>query len=98
MKKVAALTNQELGRLDEKRTTAIAKACDKILAGKLDDNFLLVVWQTGSGTQTNMNVDEVVVHRANDMIGENIVHPNDHVNMAQSSDDTFPTTYILRQL
>jgi len=91
LKKAAALTNHELGQLDEKRVTAIVKACDEISEGKLDDNFPLVVWQTGSGTQTNMNVNEVVAHRANQIIGEDIVHPNDHVNKAQSSNDTFPT-------
>jgi len=91
LKKAAALTNHELGQLDEKRVTAIVKACDEIGEGKLDDNFPLVVWQTGSGTQTNMNVNEVVAHRANQIIGEDIVHPNDHVNKAQSSNDTFPT-------
>jgi len=91
LKKAAALTNMELEQLDEKRTIAIAKACDEIKEGKLDDNFPLVVWQTGSGTQTNMNVNEVIAHRANQIIGENIVHPNDHVNKAQSSNDTFPT-------
>jgi len=91
LKKAAALTNMELGQLDEKRAMAITKACDEINEGKLDDNFPLVVWQTGSGTQTNMNVNEVIAHRANQIIGENIVHPNDHVNKAQSSNDTFPT-------
>jgi len=91
LKKAAALTNCELGQLDEKRATAIVKVCDEISEGKLDDNFPLVVWQTGSGTQTNMNVNEVIAHRANQIIGEDIVHPNDHVNKAQSSNDTFPT-------
>lgn len=91
LKKAAALTNHELGQLDEKRATAIVKTCDEISEGKLDDNFPLVVWQTGSGTQTNMNVNEVVAHRANQIIGEDIVHPNDHVNKGQSSNDTFPT-------
>jgi len=91
LKKAAALTNMELEQLDRKRATAIAKTCDEIKKGKLDDNFPLVVWQTGSGTQTNMNVNEVIAHRANQIIGEDIVHPNDHVNKAQSSNDTFPT-------
>jgi len=90
LKKAAALTNMELEQLDEKRTIAITKACDEIIEGKLDNNFPLVVWQTGSGTQTNMNVNEVIAHRANQIIGEDIVHPNDHVNKAQSSNDTFP--------
>jgi len=91
LKKAAALTNMELEQLDKKRAIAIAKVCDEIKEGKLDDNFPLVVWQTGSGTQTNMNVNEVIAHRANQIIGEDIVHPNDHVNKAQSSNDTFPT-------
>ncbi len=91
LKKAAALTNQELEQLDEKISTAIVKVCDEILECKLDNNFPLVVWQTGSGTQTNMNVNEVVAHRASEIIGRNIVHPNDHVNKAQSSNDTFPT-------
>jgi len=91
LKKATALTNMELEQLDEKRAMAIAEVCDEIIEGKLDDNFPLVVWQTGSGTQTNMNVNEVTAHRANQIIGEDIVHPNDHVNKAQSSNDTFPT-------
>ncbi|PKP61942.1 class II fumarate hydratase [Candidatus Atribacteria bacterium HGW-Atribacteria-1] len=91
LKKAAALTNKELEQLDEKRANAIVKVCDEILEGKLDDNFPLVVWQTGSGTQTNMNVNEVIAHRSNEIIEEDIVHPNDHVNKAQSSNDTFPT-------
>ncbi len=91
LKKAAALTNMELSQLDRKRVIAIAKVCDEIKEGKLDDNFPLVVWQTGSGTQTNMNVNEVIAHRANQIIGEDIVHPNDHVNKGQSSNDTFPT-------
>jgi len=91
LKKAAALTNMELEQLDKKRAIAIAKVCDEIMEGKLDDNFPLVIWQTGSGTQTNMNINEVIAHRANQIIGEDIVHPNDHVNKAQSSNDTFPT-------
>jgi len=91
LKKAAALTNMELEQLDEERTRVITQACDEISEGKLDSNFPLVVWQTGSGTQTNMNVNEVIAHRANQIIGENLIHPNDHVNKAQSSNDTFPT-------
>jgi len=91
LKKAAALTNMELEQLDEERTRAITQVCDEISEGKLDSNFPLVVWQTGSGTQTNMNVNEVIAHRANQIIGENLIHPNDHVNKAQSSNDTFPT-------
>ena len=91
LKKAAALANCKLGNLDERRANAIAAACDEILAGRLADEFPLVVWQTGSGTQSNMNVNEVVAARANALLGEKLVHPNDHVNMSQSSNDTFPT-------
>jgi len=91
LKKAAALTNLDLGQLDEKIAKTIAQVCDEILDGKLDDNFPLVVWQTGSGTQTNMNLNEVIAFRANQILGEKVVHPNDHVNKAQSSNDTFPT-------
>lgn len=91
LKKAAAITNHKLGKLDEKRMDIISKVCDEIYEGKLDDNFPLVVWQTGSGTQSNMNVNEVVANRSNDILGEKLIHPNDHVNMSQSSNDTFPT-------
>lgn len=91
LKKAAAITNNKLGKLDNQKMEVISKVCDEILEGKLDDNFPLVVWQTGSGTQSNMNVNEVVANRANDIVGEKLVHPNDHVNMSQSSNDTFPT-------
>lgn len=91
LKKAAALANCKLGNLDERRANAIAAACDEILAGRLADEFPLVVWQTGSGTQSNMNVNEVVAARANALLGEKLVHPNDHVNKSQSSNDTFPT-------
>ena len=96
LKKACALVNQELGRLDDEKTSAITKACETILAGELDDNFPLVVWQTGSGTQSNMNMNEVVANKATEILGgdftkENLVHPNDDVNKGQSSNDTFPT-------
>ena len=91
LKKAAAIANNRLGKLDEKRLTLISQACDEILAGKLDDNFPLSVWQTGSGTQSNMNVNEVIAGRRNAIAGEKILHPNDHSNMSQSSNDTFPT-------
>jgi fumarate hydratase class II len=96
LKKAAALTNNELGKLDDKLKDLIVKATDEIIAGKLDDHFPLRVWQTGSGTQSNMNVNEVVANRAIEIAGgelgsKNPVHPNDHVNMSQSSNDTFPT-------
>ena len=98
LKKAAALANCKLGNLDQKRTDAIAVACDEILAGKLDEEFPLVVWQTGSGTQSNMNVNEVVAARANEILGEKLVHPNDHVNKSQSSNDTFPTAMHIAAL
>ena len=98
LKKAAALANCKLGNLDARRANAIAAACDEILAGKLDDEFPLVVWQTGSGTQSNMNVNEVVAARANALLGEKLVPPNDHVNKSQSSNDTFPTAMHIAAL
>ena len=98
LKKGAALANCKLGNLDARRAEAIAAACDEILAGKLDEEFPLVVWQTGSGTQSNMNVNEVVAARANAILGEKLVHPNDHVNKSQSSNDTFPTAMHIAAL
>lgn len=96
VKKAAALTNLELGLIDKRLAEAIATAADEVIEGKLDDHFPLVVWQTGSGTQTNMNLNEVIANRASEMLGGTIgskrpVHPNDHVNLGQSSNDTFPT-------
>ena len=91
LKKAAAMANHKLGRLDEERLGYISRACDEILAGQLDGHFPLVVWQTGSGTQSNMNVNEVVANRGNELAGKKLLHPNDHVNMSQSSNDTFPT-------
>src|SRR5277367_5833603 len=96
VKLAAAETNRDLGLLDERRADAIARAAREVIAGKLDDHFPLVVWQTGSGTQTNMNVNEVIANRANELLGGELgakqpVHPNDHVNMSQSSNDSFPT-------
>ncbi len=91
LKKAAALTNMNLGTLDEKRAGAIVQACNEISEGKLEDHFPLVVWQTGSGTQSNMNLNEVIANRANEILGDKLVHPNDHVNKSQSSNDTFPT-------
>src|ERR1700712_1597368 len=96
VKLAAAQTNQELGLLDARRTGAITRAAREVIDGKLDDHFPLVVWQTGSGTQTNMNLNEVIANRANELLGgergaKKPVHPNDHVNMSQSSNDSFPT-------
>lgn len=96
VKKAAAIINTELGLLDEKTCVVICSVCDEILEGKLDDHFPLVVWQTGSGTQSNMNVNEVISNRAIELLGGEMgtktpVHPNDDVNKSQSSNDTFPT-------
>jgi fumarate hydratase class II len=96
VKKAAALTNLELGLLDARLGQAITAAADEVIEGKLDAHFPLVVWQTGSGTQSNMNVNEVIANRASEMLGgalgaKHPVHPNDHVNLGQSSNDTFPT-------
>ncbi|PJZ84555.1 class II fumarate hydratase [Leptospira harrisiae] len=96
LKKCAALTNQNLGILSTEKTELIVNAAEEVIEGKLDDHFPLVVWQTGSGTQTNMNVNEVISNRAIEMAGgvlgsKTPIHPNDDVNKAQSSNDTFPT-------
>ena len=91
LKKAAAQANYALGKLDERRYSIIAAVCDEILADKLSDQFPLAVWQTGSGTQSNMNLNEVIANRGNELAGEKLLHPNDHVNMSQSSNDTFPT-------
>src|SRR3954447_98454 len=96
VKLAAAETNRELGLLDARRTGAIARAAREVIDGKLDDHFPLVVWQTASGTQPNMNLNEVIATRANEMLGGKLgakqpIHPNDHVNMSQSSNDSFPT-------
>ncbi len=91
LKKSAAEANRRLGKLDDRRAELIRQACDEILEGKLPEEFPLVVWQTGSGTQSNMNVNEVIANRGNEIAGEKLLHPNDHVNMSQSSNDTFPT-------
>ena len=96
LKKAAALTNHSLGKLDEDKATLITQAADDVIKGELNDHFPLSVWQTGSGTQTNMNTNEVISNRAIEIAGgtvgsKNPIHPNDHVNMSQSSNDTFPT-------
>jgi fumarate hydratase, class II len=96
VKKAAAITNMALGKLDPHLGDVIVKAADEVIDGRLDDHFPLVVWQTGSGTQSNMNANEVISNRAIEMLGGTVgskqpVHPNDHVNMSQSSNDTYPT-------
>ena len=96
IKRAAAEVNHQLGLLDARRTRAIVRAAQEVVDGKLDDHFPLVVWQTGSGTQSNMNVNEAIANRANELLGGKRganapVHPNDHVNMSQSSNDCFPT-------
>ena len=91
LKKAAAIANNRLGKLDERRKNLISDVCEEILEGKLNEHFPLVVWQTGSGTQSNMNVNEVIANRGNEVAGEKLLHPNDHANMSQSSNDTFPT-------
>ena len=96
IKKASAIVNRELGLLDAERARAIVEASDEVISGALDDHFPLVIWQTGSGTQTNMNANEVIANRANQLLGGELgakkpVHPNDHVNRSQSSNDVFPT-------
>src|SRR3954466_13018306 len=96
VKKAAAVVNSELGLLEDRKAHAIAQAADEVLGGKLDEEFPLVVWQTGSGTQSKMNVKEVLANRASELLGgergqKRLVHPNDEVNLGQSSNDVFPT-------
>ena len=96
VKKAAALTNLELGKMSRDQADLVVAAADEVIEGKLDDHFPLVVWQTGSGTQSNMNANEVIANRAIEMAGGELgskdpIHPNDHVNMSQSSNDVFPT-------
>ncbi|MBR4256362.1 MAG: class II fumarate hydratase, partial [Clostridia bacterium] len=93
LKKAAAQANASLRpeKMTEKKLKAIQQACDEILSGELNGHFPLVVWQTGSGTQSNMNANEVIANRGNQIAGEKLLHPNDDVNMSQSSNDTFPT-------
>ena len=96
IKKACAISNKNSGKLKNQYANAIIMAADEVIDGKLNDNFPLVVWQTGSGTQSNMNVNEVIANRAIELLGGKIgskkpIHPNDHCNMGQSSNDTFPT-------
>ena len=93
LKKAAAIANNALKpeKMTQEKLEAISKACDEVISGSLNDHFPLVVWQTGSGTQSNMNANEVIANRANEIAGKKICHPNDDINMSQSSNDTFPT-------
>ena len=91
LKKAAASANYALGKLDEEKYKTICAAADEVISGKLNEHFPLVVWQTGSGTQSNMNANEVIANRGNEMAGKKLLHPNDDVNKSQSSNDTFPT-------
>ncbi len=93
LKKAAALANHELRpeKMTAEKVSAIVSACDEVISGVLNDHFPLVVWQTGSGTQSNMNANEVIANRGNEIAGKKILHPNDDINMSQSSNDTFPT-------
>ena len=93
LKKAAAIANNKLNpeKMTEEKLSAISKACDEVISGQLNDHFPLVVWQTGSGTQSNMNANEVIANRGNEIAGKRLLHPNDDINMSQSSNDTFPT-------
>ena len=91
LKKAAAIANYNLGKLPEEKRNAIEAACDEVISGKLNEHFPLVVWQTGSGTQSNMNANEVIANRGNEIAGKKLLHPNDDINKSQSSNDTFPT-------
>ena len=93
LKKAAALANNRVRpeKMTVEKLTTVCSACDEVISGRLNDNFPLVVWQTGSGTQTNMNANEVIANRANELAGRKLLHPNDDINMSQSSNDTFPT-------
>jgi fumarate hydratase class II len=98
LKKAAARTNFAYGGLDEKVAKVIEQVSDELAEGKLDEHFPLVTWQTGSGTQTNMNINEVIANRASELLGgkrgSKLVHPNDHVNRAQSSNDTYVSIHF----
>ena len=91
LKKAAAIANFHLGKITEEKKDCIGKACDEVISGKLNEHFPLVVWQTGSGTQSNMNANEVIANRGNELAGKKLLHPNDDINKSQSSNDTFPT-------
>ena len=93
LKKASAMANSELkpAKMTAEKLAVISQACDEVISGKLNAHFPLVVWQTGSGTQSNMNANEVIANRANELAGSKLCHPNDDINMSQSSNDTFPT-------
>ena len=93
LKKAAAIANNQLKpeKMTAEKLAAITQACDEVISGELNDHFPLVVWQTGSGTQSNMNANEVIANRGNEIAGSKLLHPNDDINMSQSSNDTFPT-------
>ena len=91
LKMAAARANRKLGKIDDEKLHVIEQACKEVMSGKLNDNFPLVVWQTGSGTQSNMNANEVIANRGNEIAGKKLLHPNDDINKSQSSNDTFPT-------
>ena len=93
LKKAAAMANHSLRpeKMTDEKLTAISAACDQVISGELNEHFPLVVWQTGSGTQSNMNANEVIANRGNEIAGKKLLHPNDDINMSQSSNDTFPT-------
>ena len=93
LKKAAALANNQLKpeKMTAEKLATISQACDEVISGSLNDHFPLVVWQTGSGTQSNMNANEVIANRGNEIVGAKLLHPNDDINMSQSSNDTFPT-------
>ncbi len=91
LKKAAAIANYNLGKLPKEKLDAISAACDEVISGALNEHFPLVVWQTGSGTQSNMNANEVIANRGNEIAGKKLLHPNDDINKSQSSNDTFPT-------
>ena len=91
LKKAAARANNKLGKISDEKLSVIEKACDEVISGSLNSHFPLVVWQTGSGTQSNMNANEVIANRGNELAGKKLLHPNDDINKSQSSNDTFPT-------
>ena len=98
LKKAAARANFELGKLDEERKTVIEQACDEVISGSLNDHFPLVVWQTGSGTQSNMNANEVIANRGNEIAGKKLLHPNDHITCLRVQTIHFLLPCTLRRL